>query len=156
MRKIFFLFLILYSYQVVGNEIICTNQINIFNPAVDEYGAVIGYPNLEKGISLSSKGHISEYDNSFGDAYKERILIDQTSSNIKMYFKTFSHEKWGKPIIKKFKILIDDNNYYFLEIKNDSEYEKEFFAIIKSINIYTRSYIWPGHEFITRGECTGH
>ena len=54
MKKIFFLFLILFSLKALGNEIICENKINIINPVIDEYGAAIGYPNLNKTITLSS------------------------------------------------------------------------------------------------------
>ena len=48
MKKIFFLFLILFSIKTLGNEIICENEINIINPVVDEYGAAVGYPKLNK------------------------------------------------------------------------------------------------------------
>ena len=153
MKKIFFLFLILFSLKALGNEIICENKINIINPVIDEYGAAIGYPNLNKTITLSSRGHIYEMEDA-QYSFKVKLLINTNNKSIKMYHKTFSSQKWGKPINKKFKIISNDDYKYFVEILNEFEEEKEFFWISKSLNMYTRSVVRPGSEQITRGECT--
>jgi len=155
MKNLFFLFLIFFSYQVVGNEIICTNEINIINPYTDEHVVEIGFPNLDKNLSLSNKsaeGRI--YGSDFGFAFKEKILIDQNKITFNLYFKQSSGSKWDKPFKRKFKIISNDNISFFVEIINERKNEKEFFEIIKSTNHYTRTVLHPGYRQISRGECT--
>ncbi len=155
MNYLFFLFLIFFSYQVVGNEIICTNEINIISPDTDEHIVEIGFPNLDKNLSLSNKSTKGTiFGDDFGYAFKEKILIDQNANTMKLYFKRSSESYWNKRLLSKFKIITNNNQSFFVEIIKDLEISKEFFEITKSTNIYTRTVLDPGYRMISRGECT--
>ena len=157
MKNLFFLFLIFFSYQVVGNEIICTNEINITHPPTDKQIVIeIGFPNLDKSLSLTNKSTKGEiWNNNFGHAFREKILIDQNKNTFSLYSKLFTSSKWSKSYKRKFQIITNDYTSFFVEIIDEErKYDKEFFEIIKSTNHYTRIVLNTGYRQITIGECT--